>query len=257
MVDLSRKWPLGLGEKTWWVAMTAALAVLALTLVFDRALSVWAQSSPEALNGVWEFITGFGESGWILYPAAALLVVTAGLALLVRWKLMRTMLWQFSALYGFILAGVGLPSLISTLAKRAIGRGRPMHFDEVGIFGFRWNLTDWTYQSFPSGHATTAFALAAVIGFLSPRWFYPMLVLAALIAVSRVVLGVHYPSDVTGGAILGLLGAYSARFVFALRGWMFRVDPAGGVVRRPLASLARYVSLKRRGTAPTPQPGRP
>jgi undecaprenyl-diphosphatase len=256
MVDLSRKWPLGLVERNWWVAMSAALAVLALTLVFDHPLWVWAQSWPQALNGMWEFITGFGESGWILYPAAALLVVTAGLALLVRWKLMRTMLWQFSALYGFILVGVGLPSLISTLAKRAIGRGRPMHYDEVGIFGFRWNWADWTYQSFPSGHATTAFALAAVVGFLSPRWFYPMLAVAVLIALSRVALGVHYPSDVTGGAILGLLGAYLARFIFALRGWLFRIDPAGRVVRRPVASLSRYIALKRRGSAPAPQPNR-
>ena len=38
---------------------------------------------------------------------------------------MRTMLWQFAALYGFIFAGVGLPSLIGTLAKRAIGSHMP------------------------------------------------------------------------------------------------------------------------------------
>jgi membrane-associated phospholipid phosphatase len=169
---------------------------------------------------------------------------------------MRTMLWQFTALYGFIFAGVGLPSLVGTLAKRAIGRGRPDHFDQLGLLGFSPNWIDWTFQSFPSGHATTAFALAAVIGFVSPRWFYPGLVFAAAIGVSRVTLGVHYSSDVVGGAILGLLGAYLVRLLFASRRWMFEMTPSGTIRTRAMSSLRRYLALKRRGSAPVPQPNR-
>jgi undecaprenyl-diphosphatase len=186
-----------------------------------------------------------------------LYVITALVALVVRWKLMRTMLWQFAAIYAFIFCGVGAPSLFTTIIKRIVGRGRPVHFDEVGILGFKWNLWDWTYQSFPSGHATTAFALAAVLGFLSERWFYPALLLAAIIALSRVTLGVHYPSDVLAGAVIGLTGAYAVRLIFADRGWMFMRSSDGKISPRPLSSLKRYLSLKQRGIAPKPQPDRP
>ena len=257
MVDLSSRWPLGLAEKRWWVVVLAAGLALAIAFVFDRQVSVWAQAWPDPVRVALEQITPYGESDWILYPSAALYLLTAAVALFVRWKLMRTMLWQFATLYAFFFVGVGLPSLVATLIKRLIGRGRPDHFDVFGAFGFQPNWLDWTFQSFPSGHATTAFALAAVVGFVSTRWFYPALALATVIAISRVGLGVHYPSDVIAGAILGLLGAYAVRLVFAQRGWMFRIDPAGRIVTRPMSSLKRYLQLKQRGIARAPLPDRP
>jgi undecaprenyl-diphosphatase len=55
----------------------------------------------------------------------------------------------------------------------------------------------------PSGHATTAFAAALAVGLVHPRLRWPLVVLAALIAISRVWLGVHYLSDVLAGAALG------------------------------------------------------
>ena len=58
--------------------------------------------------------------------------------------------------------------------------------------------------AFPSGHALSAFAAAGVVAVLHPRLRIPVLALAALVAVSRVYLGVHYPIDVLGGAALGL-----------------------------------------------------
>lgn len=257
MADLSRPWPLGVGEKRWWITVGAIVLLLAACFAVDRRVSLFAQGWPEAVLVPLGQITRYGESGWILIPAAGLFVVTALLALAVRWRLMRTLLWQFAGLYAFIFVGVGLPSLFTTIAKRLIGRGRPMHFDDTGLFGRAANLWDWTYQSFPSGHATTAFALAAVLGFLSERWFYPALALAGVIGVSRVALGVHYPSDVLAGAVVGLLGAYCARWLFARQGWMFVRLPDGRIHARPMSSLKRYLVLKRRGSAPARPPDRP
>ena len=55
----------------------------------------------------------------------------------------------------------------------------------------------------PSGHAAGAFAAAVAVGLVHPRLRWPLLVLAALIALSRIWLGVHYLSDVLVGAALG------------------------------------------------------
>ena len=71
-----------------------------------------------------------------------------------------------------------------------------------------------------------------------------MLVFAGSIAVSRVVLGAHYSTDVVGGAVVGTLGAYLVRRAFATRRWMFEVRQDGTIARRPLAALRRL--LRRR-----------
>lgn len=257
MIDLSRPWPLGLGEKRWWIAVGAAIVLLGIAFTADHPLSLFAQGWPQPLRDALAQVTPYGESAWILIPAGGLYVVTALVALLVRWKLMRTMLWQFAALYAFIFCGVGAPSLFTAIIKRFVGRGRPMHYDQSGLFGFRLNWWDWSYQSFPSGHSTTAFALAAVIGLIAPRWFYPGLLFGAAVALSRVTEGVHYPSDVIAGAIVGLLGAYAVRALFARPRWMFKHTPDGRIVARPMSSLKRYIELKRRGNAKAPQPDRP
>jgi undecaprenyl-diphosphatase len=60
--------------------------------------------------------------------------------------------------------------------------------------------------SFPSGHASSAFAAAAALAVFAPRWLgAAFLAVAALIGVSRTELGVHYATDVIAGAILGVL----------------------------------------------------
>lgn len=104
-------------------------------------------------------------------------------------------------------------------AKRVVRRPRP--FDAVpGVTsrsrGVSARLEREDVHSFPSGHAALAFALATAGALEAPRWYVaaPGMVWAATVSVSRVWMGVHYPSDVLAGA---LLGAGSAVVVHLLR----------------------------------------
>lgn len=69
-------------------------------------------------------------------------------------------------------------------------------------------------SSFPSNHATAAFAIAVAVMLYNRRFGIVLLVLAALIAVDRVFVGIHYPGDVAAGA---LIGAGSAVLLLAAR----------------------------------------
>jgi undecaprenyl-diphosphatase len=61
--------------------------------------------------------------------------------------------------------------------------------------------------SFPSGHAATSFAAATILSLAWPRLAPVLFLLAAAVAFSRVYVGVHYPLDIVGGVVLGVLVA--------------------------------------------------
>ena len=97
-------------------------------------------------------------------------------------------------------AALLLASLASGLLKDAFDRARPTLAEPL--------VSLPADASLPSGHAATAAAAAGVVALLHPRLRLPLAGLVAAIALSRVYLGVHYPSDVLAGAGLGLAIAW-------------------------------------------------
>jgi len=120
-----------------------------------------------------------------------------------------------------------------------IGRARPLV--GAGSDPFLYLPLGWKveYASFPSGHATDAFAAATAIGALWPKARPLMWTYALLIAVSRVMVTAHFPSDVLAGAIAGTLGALLVRGWFAARRLAFTASPDHPVKPMPGPSFAR------------------
>ena len=126
---------------------------------------------------------------------------------------LAALLWRRPSIFLFVLAGNLLAGWASWGLRQAIGRERPPHRFPDPPPLVHVPVSD----SFPSGHAATSFACAALLAWLTPLPKVPLFALAALIAFSRVYNGVHYPLDVLGGAALGLAVATALRLLAAGR----------------------------------------
>ena len=90
---------------------------------------------------------------------------------------------------------------LTDVLKAAFNLPRPFQVPSLGIVA-RGEIP--TNPGFPSGHTTNAFTVATVIWSRYTAWRVPFVLLAIATAVSMIILGLHFPSDVIGGAFLGI-----------------------------------------------------
>ena len=196
-----------------------AVAVLIATMFVLDAWSVsHARRLPDALIQAARRFTDLGKSGWFLFPSGALFLALIALysPALPRF-LARIPRPAFAVRLGFVFTAIGLPSLFATIIKNMIGRARPFVVAGPDVWAYEPFTWHARYASFPSGHATTAFAALVAIGAIFPQARALMWIYAVLIALSRVIVTAHHPSDVIAGAIVGAAGAYLVRNWFAAR----------------------------------------
>ncbi len=183
--------------------------------VFDEPVLRFAQSmAHEGLDRAFLVASDLGYA-WGVVPFDVLLVVV------LAWK-RRFRESVFAA------AALGGSALLNLAAKQFFARERPTLWESIS--------PEDTF-SFPSGHAMGSMTLAVVLLLLAwpTRWRWPLaVVLAAFVAMvglSRIYLGVHYPSDILAGwaaAAAWAVGCYGLAFFGRLRPWQPRGRPAQG-----------------------------
>ncbi|WJR68933.1 phosphatase PAP2 family protein [Neorhizobium sp. CSC1952] len=224
----------------WWsYALITGNLILVAFLLLDAPVGSYITRTPRLLESVGETITDLGKSGWIIF--ATLLIFFEAVA---AYRLSDRMKGRFQALLvahlaAYVFFSVALSGLLANLLKRMIGRARPMLYDEWTSFGLH-SFAGSRFESFPSGHATTAGALMMAMALIAPSYRLLFLIMALWVGFSRVIVGAHYPSDVIAGLALGAGFSVAMAIVFSRHGLLFRQRQDGWpVLRRPIPLVMR------------------
>lgn len=143
---------------------------------------------------VWMLCATRGGDGWLWYALGLVLLLYGGAE-------------RFLAVASAALAA-GLGIVIFLQLKRAIGRKRP-----CAVEPHCWaTLLPPDQFSFPSGHTITAFAVAVSLSLFYPELAIGLFFCAISVAASRILLGMHFLSDVLAGAAVGTLLAFCANW---------------------------------------------
>lgn len=126
---------------------------------------------------------------------------------------------QMSAAGLSALAAATLGLLVAHFVSIAVGRPRPFVAHPHNVHLFASHATD---AGFPSDHATAAFAIAASVLIYDRKLGSVTVALAAVMAIGRVAIGVHYPSDVLVGALLGCAAALIVSLQ-PVQGWIVAI----------------------------------
>jgi undecaprenyl-diphosphatase len=147
---------------------------------------------------IWMLCATRGGDGWLWYAMGLLLLVFGGDS-------------RFMAVgAAFLAAGLGIALFLRI--KKATGRKRP-----CAIEPHCWaTLLPPDQFSFPSGHTITAFAVAVSLSSFYPELAAGLFFCAVSVATSRVLLGMHFLSDVLAGAAIGTLLAFASTWIIRL-----------------------------------------
>ena len=231
--------------------LTAAIGAVIIALMYALDAREIGLMPPRGTASLWpvRILTDFGKSEYVLGFLAALLFAVAIITPRLRGT-SRSLLLGLGTRLQFVFFSVLVPVLAGEVIKWVVGRGRPFVGGEANAFNFSHFAGTEAYASFPSGHAITSFALALAVSAVWPRARAAMIAYAVLIAISRLVLLAHHPSDVVAGALIGVIGAMFVRYWFAARRLGFAIRHDGAIVPLPGPSLGHLKRVARKASAP-------
>ena len=234
----SSTWPDRIsGLAAYEKVVIAVSVILVAFLIVDPLVLTAVRGFDIGLKRSFQPLTGLGRSNWILIPSGLGILLLAWLRAQEE-GFRRLVAYGFaSQLLIFLFAAVALSGLTASLTKNILGRARPKLFEQMGPLEFQPFSFDHDFASFPSGHATTAGALAAFLAILWPRARVAFFLAGGWVAATRFLIGTHYFTDAVGGFALGVAFVYLLRNRMARRRWLFRMGRDGAVHLRGRALL--------------------
>jgi undecaprenyl-diphosphatase len=120
-----------------------------------------------------------------------------------------------SGVPAFLFLSIAASGVVVDVLKVVFGRARPKLLFQSDVYGFAWLMWQPDHWSFPSGHSATIVALMTAFWFLWPQHLLFYILMAAIVCMSRVVVGAHYLGDTVAGGLIAVLTTNYVAQVFA------------------------------------------
>ncbi len=215
------------GGAVWNVHMTILLALgLAVSLFlmqFDAWILEQARLHKTSQSETMQTLTRLGLSKWYLITAGLVLIIAGAKDWQQHGNRGRSRLALFFGQAAYAFAAVALSGLLTNLFKILIERARPRLFEQYGSLHFEPFTAGYDFASYPSGHSTTAGAVTMILMLWFPKWSVPTLAAGMIIAITRIMVGAHYASDVVAGFSVGVLVTLFIARWLAARALVFRI----------------------------------
>jgi membrane-associated phospholipid phosphatase len=194
----------------FYISSIVLLSAIFSYFFLDRSLALYFHNLHSSwVDPLFRKITKVGDSQYSLILSAIVFILLY----------QKNRLLSYQAFYIFGIVAVS--GLLVDVIKIIVGRLRPDMLFDQGIYGFVGHHMGSEFNSMPSGHSATVFALCVGLTLLYPRYKYAFIVIAVTVGASRVILNYHYLSDVLVGSLLGGLFAYFAYQKYVLNNSLF------------------------------------
>lgn len=184
-------------KSVFLISISLILSAIFSYFYLDQCLAVYFHN----MNNTWitlifHDITKIGDSQYSLILLLLLFLVYHQKAPLFAHKMV------------YLFSSVAISGIFVDIVKIIVGRLRPDMLFEHNLYGLVWFKIGSEFNSLPSGHSATAFALCMGLTLLFPKYKYLYIFIAILVVMSRVVLNFHYLSDTIIGGLSGGLIAF-------------------------------------------------
>jgi len=201
------------------LAATTAVAVIGVSIALvDRPLALYFHARDADLRSLFDLTSRLGLSyGYLIAFGLAFVALHWGGALS-RLRRFAHSMRAFSAVPAFLFLSIATSGVVVDLLKVIFGRPRPKLLFSAGTYDFSWLGLRPDRWSFPSGHSATIAALMTALWLVWPQHVLFYGLIAMVVALSRVVVGAHYLSDILAGALIAIVTTWGVALIFAKNG---------------------------------------
>ena len=198
-----------------FVAAATTLLVVISIGAADRPLALFFHARDHDLRSLFDFTGRLGLTyGYLTIFGLAFVALHWG-GVPPRLQQFALPLRALSAIPAFLFLSIAASGVIVDVLKIVFGRARPKLLFQSDVYDFAWLIWRPDHWSFPSGHSATIVALMASLWFLWPQHLLFYILVAAIVCMSRVVVGAHYLADCLAGALIAVLTTRYIAQVFA------------------------------------------
>ncbi len=191
------------------LAFSIVTSAIFFSIIFlDTPFAVFAKQIDPNIRHFFGEITEIGSSEWFIIVTLTIICFT-----LIGMRISNSMKMKYSLALirqwsWYFLAVIAIVGLSVNFVKYALGRARPKHFEELGVLEFDFLLFESSFASFPSGHTTTVISAAFALAIIFPKLRTILITIGCWVALSRVIIGAHYLSDILAGYLYGGVGSF-------------------------------------------------